>query len=190
MRTERVWEESGRRVQCPNQIAAPTQNLDAIATALAGVDVAGTGRFDQGLAWAWRMVSPRWRGLWGPENYPRPSGDVRKVVVYIGDGYATINWPFDKGGFNEHASLPLATSWNRMSQGHADHVVEVCRKMRAQGIQLFMMAPNDTYHVMDAAMQACAVDGSRYFHVTNADAFRGALAEIVATLTSEVRLID
>ena len=54
---------------------------------------------NEGLAWGWRVLSPRWRGLWGGDTpNARPldydAADTDKVVVMLTDGNNEVyDWP-------------------------------------------------------------------------------------------------
>lgn len=188
--TEPRW-QTGRRPACNSRVLPLTTSLDDIENALNVVTNGGSGRFDEGLAWGWRTVSQNWEGLWGEPGVPRAHGQAQKAVIYIADGYTTANNPPNIwNGFAEHDQLPLSMEGNRMSQGHADHVVEICRKMREQDILLFMIAPSDTYIVMENAMKTCAVDGSLFFQVGDNAGLEAALDEIVSALTSNAQIVQ
>ena len=63
-----------------------------------------------GLAWGWRVLSPRWRGLWGgdtPEELPLDyhTTNMHKVVILLTDG---VNQWYDWPG----------TSWTRAGEAH------------------------------------------------------------------------
>jgi hypothetical protein len=65
---------------------------------------------NQGLAWGWRVLSPRWRGLWGgdtPNNLPLDyrSPNMSKVAVLLTDGVNEwYDWPGNGG--NSKTGLP------------------------------------------------------------------------------------
>jgi hypothetical protein len=68
-----------------------------------------------GLAWAWRVLSPKWQGLWGgdtpdelPLTYETPS--MEKVVILLTDGVNEwYDWPGRKwtvDGEDRYSGLP------------------------------------------------------------------------------------
>lgn len=68
-----------------------------------------------GLAWGWRVLSPKWQGLWGgdtpeglPLSYETPS--MKKVVILLTDGVNQwYDWPGDKwtvDGEDHYSGLP------------------------------------------------------------------------------------
>jgi hypothetical protein len=72
---------------------------------------------NQGLAWGWRVLSPRWRGLWGgdtpvelPLDYNAPN--MEKVVILLTDGenqwydYPGTTFKWGGSGDNHFTGLP------------------------------------------------------------------------------------
>jgi hypothetical protein len=61
------------------------------------MSVGGNTHIDLGMAWGWRMLSPRWRGLWGgemntnslPLDYNSPL--MNKAIVLMTDGDNTLS---------------------------------------------------------------------------------------------------
>jgi len=66
-----------------------SKNQTALDTAIDAMDPNGGTGIPSGLLWAWRMLSPDWRGAtgWGDADLPR-DGDskLRKVIVLLSDG--------------------------------------------------------------------------------------------------------
>lgn len=164
---EPVYANSAQGLNCGSKIVAPTTNTTRIETAINGLSSGGAGRYDVGLAWGWRAVSPNWTGQWGIANYPSAQGEARKIVVFVADGQTDINRAYADGGFNEHDALPLSATAGSMSQGHAAHFVEMCTAMRDQGIQLYMLAPSNADAVLTTAMRDCAVGTSRFIQLNH-----------------------
>ncbi len=102
---------------------------------------------NEGLAWGWRVLSPRWRGLWGgdtPDELPLDYNTelTDKVVVMLTDGN---NQVYDHNGNGPRGSD--YTSFGRLhdfmgagatiAQGIAEwdrRMTTVCGRMKAQGI--------------------------------------------------------
>jgi len=70
---------------------------------------------NQGLAWGWRVLSPRWQGLWGgdtpaelPLDYSEPN--MEKVVILLTDGVNQwYDWPgnvWSRDGEDHYSGLP------------------------------------------------------------------------------------
>ena len=73
-----------------------------------------------GLAWGWRVLSPKWQGLWGggtPEGLPFPyeMPSMEKVVILLTDGVNQwYDWPGDKwtvDGEDHYSGLPGANKY-------------------------------------------------------------------------------
>ncbi|HUY68204.1 MAG TPA: TadE/TadG family type IV pilus assembly protein, partial [Alphaproteobacteria bacterium] len=52
---------------CPQQVTPMTADATTVTNAINAMTAQGDTHIDLGLAWGWRMLSPRWRGLWGGE---------------------------------------------------------------------------------------------------------------------------
>ncbi len=150
-----------------------------------------------GLAWGWRVLSPRWRGLWGgdtpaalPLDYDNPLMD--KVIVLLTDGENQwYDWPDGLPGRPDNGSFPDAdyTAYGRLSEsrlgtsstGSATHVINMrmsalCTAMKAEGVIIYTI----TFRVNDSSTQAlyrsCATGPEYYFNSPSnaelADSFR------------------
>lgn len=173
---------------CPaNSVAGPTSDIEQIRSALRGLSPGGTGRFDEGMAWAWRMVSPNWRGHLGVPNYPSKKEDRRKVVILMTDGHTT-GYDTEVGGAQENTSF----GWNMGTRKGFEHLVHLCGRMKAAGIEIysFWTGGNDKY---EPYAQACATDPSHYYARTfDAPSFNAAFAKVTGgsnSAVSELRLI-
>ncbi|WP_188312115.1 TadE/TadG family type IV pilus assembly protein [Salinarimonas soli] len=76
---------------CPTQaITGPTNDVKDIESALTSFSGAGTGRYDEGMAWGWRVLSEKWQGQWKAGNsYPSKNGSRRKIAIFVSDGRTT-----------------------------------------------------------------------------------------------------
>jgi len=79
-----------------------------------------------GLAWGWRVLSPKWQGLWGgdtPEGLPLPyeTPSMEKVIILLTDGVNQwYDWPGDKwtvDGEDHYSGLPGS---NKYPDSHDD----------------------------------------------------------------------
>ena len=55
----------GPNVGCPQRILPMTSNKTAILNAISAMVANGNTHTNLGVSWGWRMLSPRWRGIWG-----------------------------------------------------------------------------------------------------------------------------
>ena len=174
-------QSSNRNYTC----GAPIQSLTAIRSeinsainAMAAAPMAGGTTANEGLAWGWRTLSPRWRGLWGgstpanlPLDYDEPQ--MTKVAVVLTDGQNQLV-------YNDYTAYgyPSALGYSRTSDSVDmldDRMTEVCEAMKAEGIQIFTimfgLTPGTTTHNQVAPLfRGCATNPAMYYDaVTNAD---------------------
>lgn len=168
-----------REFECPLSIIGPSNDVYQIMRDLDGISGAGTGRFDQGLAWGWRTVSPNWAGHWGADDYPAQEGDARKIVVFISDGNSTM----EDHEFDGHSE------WGYNNSGAAmfDNFAQVCEDMKDQGITIYTLYIEGNPHA-DEYFLACATSPAHYFDVTRNDDLEAAFNTMASSLM-EPRLV-
>ena len=91
----------GPNLGCGPPILSLVQSRATVDAALDGMGAWSRGGTsgNEGLAWGWRVLSPRWRGLWGGDTpNARPldydAADTDKVVVMLTDGNNEVyDWP-------------------------------------------------------------------------------------------------
>lgn len=136
-------EGKGPNVGCPPPLAPLSASKTAV---LNGIDAMGSwhrgGTMNHvGLVWAWRMLSPRWRGVWDGEMktnlLPADKDKTDKAVVILTDGqnqfhgddytsYGRIKW--GRIGYTTNASA---------SDELDRRMKVVCDAMKKEGINLF-----------------------------------------------------
>ena len=73
-----------------------TANATTVTNAINAMTAQGNTHIDLGLAWGWRMLSPRWQGLWGGEMNTNSlplaynTKGMNKAVVLLTDGFNTV----------------------------------------------------------------------------------------------------
>lgn len=77
-----------QRPRCSSGVAlSPTNNPTTINNWVNALSARGGTRVDVGTVWAWRLLSPRWRGMWDSAVVPRDNGpSVRKIAIILTDG--------------------------------------------------------------------------------------------------------
>lgn len=169
---------------CPGSpIAGPTSDVNAIATALSALKPIGTGRPDEGMVWAWRLLSEKWKGRWKPGgNYPASAQDRRKIVVYLTDGN-TEAYAYEAGGVDGKNY-----GWNLGSVWGFSHLVEMCSKMKKQGIEIFMFQLPGNERFTPYA-KACASKPGHHAMTGTIDALKLALSRVNSGEDRGVRLV-
>ncbi len=162
---------------CPMGITGPTNDPLEIQTALDALTPQGTGRFDEAMAWAWRLVSPNWVGQWDEINYPRPYNQRRKIVVFISDGL-TEAYRHEVGGDGDGVSPPNTIyGWNQGSKWGFEHLVGVCEQMKEAGVEIHMVKVNGNSNAKPF-FEDCASSPDHFYEVEDADEFQDAVATI------------
>jgi hypothetical protein len=153
----------GPNTGCGNEVTPMQSSRNAVITKIRELTPwSRTGTMSSsGIAWAWRMLSPRWRGLWNhadpslPKDYNTPL--MNKVVILLTDGenqfYRNATPPsgYTDTTWSDHSM------WGRISEGrlkNASNVaitrrepegrqavnsmtLSVCNSMKAQGIIIY-----------------------------------------------------
>ncbi|MCU0831422.1 MAG: pilus assembly protein TadG-related protein [Rhizobiaceae bacterium] len=167
--------------QCPPPVITPTTNIAAIESAVSGFSPApGTGRFDDALAWGWRMVSENWRGEYGEAAWPARAGETNKQVFLFTDGHSTANE-------HEMGSTRSNLGWNNGSTQMWEMIEAQCARMKDAGVSI------GVFHVLGNAaaapyLERCASTG-QYFGINNRDDFLAAVDRAVLTTSGQPRLI-
>lgn len=136
---DRQWDDSppstepfklftGDAVVCPVPRAQGLVRDRATLQSITNNLCAGHGTSTQeGMAWGWRAVSPRWRGKWGDPTLPLDAADSPgKIVIIMTDG---ANHP-------SQSDDPLTTA-----QADAE-LLKTCQAMKQEGITIYAITFN------------------------------------------------
>lgn len=150
---------------------------------------------DVGLAWGWRAISPRWRGLWGgdtpdhlPLDYDHPL--MQKVVIILTDGENQFydNPPSGPAGsdYTAHGRLGEGRLGTTSSSGGRNAVnnrtLAICNAMKAEGIILYTILFQVNNEGTEETFEACATTPQHYFSApSNAE-----LAQVFQRIAGEL----
>lgn len=169
---------------CPSQVAvAPTSDLNAFESAIRSMRPQGTGRYDEALAWAWRMTSPTWRGQWGNASLPAAYGEGDKTLVILTDGF-TEAYRYEVGG-----EAGGVFGYNRGSRQGFEAFASLCSTIRAKGIKIhviFTQTGNDRF---ESYGRDCAGSPENFHKVGDASGLQSIFKDITST-QSVARLVD
>ncbi|WP_418158608.1 pilus assembly protein TadG-related protein [Benzoatithermus flavus] len=167
----------GPNAGCPPAITPLVAEKSRIIAAIQGLlpEARGGTLTSEGVAWGWRVISPRWRGLWAgspfnlPLAYGTPNMDKVMVVLTDGDNQMLVssyngNLVSPYTAYESHVTLNSYTT--SATQAELDRRTRnVCSNVKAQGIVLYTItfgsAPSATGQVL---MRDCATDAAHYFH--------------------------
>ncbi|MEL7043216.1 MAG: pilus assembly protein TadG-related protein [Pseudomonadota bacterium] len=123
-----------------------------------------------GVAWAWYLLSPKWKNVWPAASRPLAYGgtDVIKAVILMSDGqFNYVTSPHD-----------MRFSSNRLAQ-------DLCQEMRKKGILIFSVA-YDLDPAYQAVLQNCAGDPNRFYDVAAGGDLSAVYTEIGRRLKATV----
>ncbi len=137
--------------ECPQQaIQTMSASKTTVKNAIAGMYPSGDTLLPIGLAWAWRLLSPNWRGWWNSaemslHNLPLDytAQDSVKVVVFLTDGtnhFQSVNYNAYKLLSNFEAIAPIAANVvdEPSAEAYLDTVtLQACDNLRAAGITIY-----------------------------------------------------
>ena len=166
---------------CPEvAIAGPTSNVNIITDAMDRMTANGTGRLDAGMAWAWRLLSPNWRGSWGITNYPTSTTDeAQKKIIFVSDGNTEI-YTFE---------MDQTRTWghNEGSETGFEHMVDLCTRIKNEGIEIYMLKVDGNDRAIPY-FQQCASTGDHYYNVSEPEHIPLVFTDILNGLEAELRL--
>jgi len=127
---------------------ALTAERSTIDTTLGNMSADGGTRVDIAAAWAFRMISPDWKGLWGDPDLPKPYDEplMDKAVIIMTDGK------------NEPASGTSAATANA-------RLTETCNKMKHNNqITVYTIQFRDTSTALRTLLEGCATSLDHFYH--------------------------
>jgi Flp pilus assembly protein TadG len=183
----------GPNVACGQPIQVFTSYKATIQTAINGLQHWRRGGTTStiGLAWGWRLISPRWRGLWGheqvsgqdrlPLDYNTPL--MEKVIVLMTDG---VNEFFDGQddilGTNTDPSYSDYTAYGRLDDLRApvsstsqstgitnlnNRMTALCNAVKANNIIIytitFQLGNSTAHNNARTLFRSCATRPEYYF---------------------------
>ncbi len=183
----------GRNLKCPDvPITGPTNDINKVIAATKLLKKGGTGRYDDGLAWAWRALSPNWRGQWGVSNYPsklakdshseEDKRNIRKkYIVYMTDGRSNA--------FKLEGPKEESWGWNNGSKKAFEHIAQLCEDIKANNVEIYMLhiPGNDN---STPYFKACASTPAHYQVIDSVEDVSFAFNKIKLSLYEQVRTLN
>ncbi len=173
--TEKFKFFEGDAEVCPVSRAQGLVNSLSVLQKVADNLCAGHGTSTQeGIAWGWRAVSPKWKGLWGDPNLPLDNeSSPGKVVVIMTDG-------------KNHPDQ----SDDAISVSEADaELLKTCEAMKNEGITVYAITFGMNGE-LSSLYQKCTTKPEYEISAENASELIGAFAGIGKNIMSgPVRLI-
>lgn len=150
---------------CPtSQLMPLTADKTAFKAGIDTLTASGQTAGHLGVAWAWYLIAPEWKGVWPtasePLDYTAPQ--TVKAVILMTDGMFNKTYAGGQG--------------NSATQAKA-----LCANMRAQGVRVYAVAFQAPASAQ-AVLQDCAGDPARFFAASTGsdlkDAYRAIASEL------------
>ncbi|MGE0754212.1 MAG: pilus assembly protein TadG-related protein [Alphaproteobacteria bacterium] len=164
-----------------------TQMTKSKATILAGIDdmeANGNTHIVLGAAWGWRMLSPRWRGLWGgemdddelPLDYNTPLMD--KVLIVMTDGENVISNSV-RGAYGYLSQGTLGTTSQNGAENELDErLTDVCDAVKDEGIIVYTIAFGNPGSGIQNLLRDCASKPEYFFNSSSNSELQSAFEQI------------
>ncbi len=161
-----------------------------------------------GLAAAWWMLSPNWRGLWPgiPATLPQAYNSTLKIVVLMTDGQNQwYDWPTGVPGQPAVSPLNYAadadyTAYGRLAEGRAGTTVfantvdllntkmlTMCSALKNNGVTIYTIIYTHGGAIgsgTQSTFQSCATDPGKYFFAATGSDLQTAFQNIGQSITN------
>jgi hypothetical protein len=204
----------GPNIGCADPILHLTQPKTTIKNAINAMKVwrYGGTAIKLGLAWGWRVISPRWKGLWDsgnpnlPLDYTEPLMDKAIILLTDGEhffwnqGYrpGSTNYTHEDQGYNSHGRI----EWGRLHDASNNPITSsgagvaeldrrlgiLCQNIKdasGNGVRIYTIMLEISSASLEPLFQGCASQPEFYFESPSSSDLEGvfqAIANDLATL--------
>ncbi len=166
----------GPNLYCPQPMIPMVAEKATVVAGLNAMQAVGGTELTMGVAWGWRLLSPRWRGQWGgemdpaglPLDYHTPL--MYKVAIIMTDGdndisynvYSAYGYPNAGGqlGTTPCSGSNCATGISRLDS----RTTQICSSMKQNGIIIYTIALGSAVSATgQSILQNCATSSDYYF---------------------------
>ncbi len=154
--------DKGPNLSCPQEISTLTNDPAVLIAAINAMQAKGDTVINQGLVWAWHMLSPRWRGLWGglmdtkglPLDYNTTG--MMKAVVLLTDGQNTLD-------NSNHGAYWYDDSDRLGGQTLDQKTAALCTAMKNANIYVYTIGLGPSGDIDTTLLSNCATASNYYF---------------------------
>lgn len=183
-------ETNGPNKNCPAEVTRLTPTKSKVTAAINSMKAVGNTHINVGAVWGWRMLSPKWRGLWGgdmttyklPLDYYTPQMNKAAVIMTDGENtmsssvYSAYGWLDDKKLGTSSSSAAVTELNNRLSK--------VCTAMKNAGVIIYTIAFDNPDTATQNLMRNCASQNAFYFNSPTTTALQNAFKQIGDSLSN------
>lgn len=182
--------EHGPNKYCPSQVTRMTNVRTDIEAGINALAARGATHIPTGAVWGWRMLSPRWQGLWGgsmnanslPLAYDTDL--MVKAAIIMTDGentmYNTADGAYGYLNQNQLGTTNSATATTRLNT----KVTSICNAMKAQGIIVYTIVFDLSSSGVETMMKNCATEPDYFFNSPDEETLKQAFRTIGDSLAN------
>jgi hypothetical protein len=167
-----------------------TNQKAAILAGINSMKTNGNTHVNVGAVWGWRMLSPKWRGLWGgtmnANDLPLDYGteNMTKVAIILTDGQNTMS--------NSTRTSYWYLSDNKLGTTNSSQAVDeldertlaVCNAMKAKGIIVYTLLYDLNDNSIASLYSNCASKPDYFFNSPTSDTLHSAFQTIGDSLSN------
>jgi Flp pilus assembly protein TadG len=183
-------ETNGPNKYCPAEVTRLTPEKAKVVSAISAMKAVGNTHINFGAVWGWRMLSPKWRGLWGgdmttyklPLDYATPH--MNKAAVIMTDGENTMSSSVYTAYGNLSDKKLGSNNANTAVTELNTRLTKVCTDMKNAGIIIYTIAFSNPDTATQNLMRGCASQNAYYFNSPTSAALQTAFKEIGNSLSN------
>jgi Flp pilus assembly protein TadG len=181
----------GPNVGCPTPITPLIRSKSQILAAIGALTPWFNGGtiISEGLAWGWRVASPRWRGLWSGAAATLPldygTANMDKVIVLLTDGENQMPVSGSLSTYHAYQNYTALGANQTAAENDLDQRTRaVCRAVKAAGIKLYTITFGSVTSRGQSLMRSCADRPSDYYHSPDNATLRAVFKSIGGQLSN------
>jgi len=160
---------SGPNLLCPAEVTPMTSSKSKLTAAVDKMQAVGWTYINLGASWAWRMLSPNWRGEWGgdmnandlPLDYNTVGMSKAVVIMTDGDHEISPDW---YGAYGYLSEKRLKTKNKEAAEAEMDSRLKtVCTNMKNNNIIVYTVVFGTLTQTTEEMMRDCATQPDFYF---------------------------
>lgn len=164
-----ITDERGPNKYCPEPLTPMVASKTTVLNGITAMEARGNTHVNLGAVWGWRMLSPRWRGLWGgemdannlPLDYNAPL--MNKAIIILTDGMNTMSDSVRSAyGYLSDQRLGTANASSAVNALNS-RLASVCESMKAGGIIVYTIAFDNPGSSVENLLRNCASETDFYF---------------------------
>jgi Flp pilus assembly protein TadG len=180
----------GPNKNCSQEVLPMTNDKEAIKDAIDNMTAVGNTHINLGAVWGWRMLSPKWRGLWGGDmdanGLPLDYNTVRmnKAAIIMTDGENTMSTSVRTAYWYPSDGRLGTTNTSTAKKRLDDRLSQVCTSMKDNNIIVYTIAFGNPGSTVKNLMRNCATHPDYYFDSPSGDELQAAFRAIGDSLSN------